>query len=329
MAEVFAIVVTWNGEKYLRQCLQSLEHSTLPPRVVVIDNASTDGTLKLLKSVTPGAKVFPLNRNLGFGRANNIGIKYAYENGAQHVLLINQDAYVALDVISGLVDLQMSNPDFGILSPLHLSGSGDRLDSQFCRHLAKSRHFDRLLSDSLLSGHLRQTYPVEFLNAAIWLLSRRCVERVGLFNPVFQHYGEDLEYTDRVAFHGLRVGIAPNLHGFHDRIQTPPDGVPSQTLDRYLMLEKATVRYRLSRNIPGLLFNFISAVSIPALASLPGRSSFLEKIRVRLILLFHVFSSLPGVIRTKRVARAGGKCFFRETDRDSAYYLRHCESQFR
>lgn len=323
MAKVFAIVVTWNGERYVPKFIQSLKGSTIPLQVLVVDNASSDGTLGALARFAPDATVFPLNRNLGFGKANNIGMKYAYDNGAQHIFLLNQDAHVAPDVIKGLLDLQKSNPEFGIVSPLHLDGPGERLDFLFCQHLAKSKNLHQLLSDSLLRGRLRPIYQVDFVNAAFWMLSRSCLETVGLFNPAFQHYGEDLEYAHRVSFHDLRIGIVPSLYGFHDRNQNLSDGVHRQTLQQYLMREKAMIRYRLSRKLPGIAFNFISALSIAALGRFPGNEPFLIRLGARLVLLFHVFSSLPSVVRMKKIAYTGGKCFFEETDnKRESFHLR-------
>ncbi len=65
----------------------------------------------------------------------------------------------------------------------------------------------------------KEIYQVEFINAAIWMLSRRCVETVGLFNPSFYHYGEGEDYAYRANYHNLKIGILPDLCAIHDQAQ--------------------------------------------------------------------------------------------------------------
>jgi GT2 family glycosyltransferase len=319
MTKVFAVIVTWNGEECVAKCLESLQRSTIPVHVIVVDNASCDETVRIARNVCPGTTVLRLRRNLGFGRANNIGIKHAYEEGAERVLLINQDAHIEPDVVRGLVELQRSNPTFGILSPLHRDGTGASLDGLFCEHWSRARSMRELLSDVFLHEQLADIYPVEFLNAAVWLLSRECIEKVGLFNPAFEHYGEDREYADRVNFFGFQFGVVPRLHAFHARLQNRPGD--TVTIQRYLMQEKAVIRYRLSRRVPGTVFNILSAFSCAVLSSYSGKGSHLTDARIKTSLLASLFSCLPVMLRTKETAYRGGPCFFKDADFDSSRYL--------
>lgn len=318
MREVFAVIVTWNGEDYVAKCLESLRRSTIPVQVIVVDNASCDQTVRIACSICPDAIVFRLRRNLGFGRANNIGIKHAFELGAMHVLLINQDVQIEPDVVRGLVELQRSNPGFGILSPLHLDGTGASLDGLFCEHLSKALSKRELLSDLFLHEQLADIYPVAFLNAAVWLLSRECIERIGLFNPAFEHYGEDMEYTDRVNFFGFHVGVVPRLHAFHARLQNGPGNTVN--IQRYLMQEKAIIRYRLSRKAPGTVFNILSAISRAVLSTYSGDGSHLAGARIKTTLLAFLFSCMPIMLRMKKIAYRGGRCFFLDADADRSLY---------
>jgi len=319
MSNNFAVIVTWNGESCVEKCVRSLLGSNVPLRVVVVDNASTDQTLEIIRRVCPEAIVFSLSHNLGFGRANNIGIKYAYDQGAGHVLLINQDAYVEPNVTGGLADLQRSNPKFGILSPLHLDGTGRNLEQLFSSHISKASSIRQLLSDLLLDGCPVDVYDARFINAAVWLLSRDCIERVGLFNPAFEHYGEDKEYADRVYFQGLRIGLVPGLRAFHERVQNKPGD--EITTKRYLMQEKAIIRYRLSRKVPGTALNILSALSRAIFSTPPNKVSHLNNVRIKATLLTSIFSGMPVILRMKRIAYRGGGSFFQETDSDRNRYL--------
>ena len=319
MTGLFAVIVTWNGEKYIAKCLNSLLDADVPIQIVVVDNASSDQTVEIVRATCPNATIFRLARNLGFGRANNIGIKYAYDHGAEHVLLNNQDAYVEPGDVKTLAEFQRGYPKFGIVSPLHLDGTGAHLDARFCHHLSRGPAIRRLLSDLLLKGSLEKVYAAEFVNAAVWMLSRTCIEQVGLFNPAFDHYGEDLEYADRVRALGFWIGVAPGLRAFHDRGQnTPKEDV---AIGRYLIQTRAIIRYRLSRKVPGRAFNFLSALSLVLLSRYPRNTSFANKLRIKATLLTSVFHGAVIVWGRQEHAYRGERAFFEEAAGDEYRYI--------
>ncbi len=216
-AIVYAVVVTYNGAAFIGSCLRSLSESHYPVSIVVVDNASTDDTREIAASFS-GVELLPLQENIGFGKANNIGIAHALEGEANFVFLLNQDARVAPDTIGTLVNCALTATEYGILSPMHLNGDGSQIDYLFSRHLARSSNpsYTQLLSD-LYKGHLAEVYPVSFVNAAAWLLSRECLTQVGGFDPLFFMYGEDADYYRRATFHGFKVGLVPSATIFHER----------------------------------------------------------------------------------------------------------------
>ena len=75
MKEIFAIIVTYNGMQWIKHCIESLMESTVPMQIIVIDNNSNDGTLEFIKKNYSSVITFPMNKNLGFGQANNVGIR--------------------------------------------------------------------------------------------------------------------------------------------------------------------------------------------------------------------------------------------------------------
>lgn len=215
--EVTAIVATYNGADWIQDCLQSLANSHHPVTAIVVDNGSTDNTLALVGSF-PDVICLPQATNLGFGRANNIGIREALDRQAQWVFLLNQDARVEPRTVEELVKVSLRNPRFGILSPFHLDGQGANVDDRFAKYLRHVR--GELLSDLYL-GRLQELYSTSFVNAAAWLLTRKCLDMVGGFDPLFFMYGEDNDYSNRALWHGLGIGIVPSAIVFHDR---PGDG---------------------------------------------------------------------------------------------------------
>lgn len=208
----FIIIITYNGIKWVPKCLKR----TRPYPVIIVDNNSTDGTLEFIKNNYPEIKLFGQKKNLGFGQANNIGISYALEQGAKHFFLLNQDAYLEPGCIERLIKAQIRSPEYGILSPLQLNGQGDRLDQRFTYYLNYQANPD-FFSDYALNKPKKEIYDVPFMNAAGWLLSKTCVEKVGGFDPIFFHYGEDDNYCQRVHYYGFNIGVCPEAILLHDR----------------------------------------------------------------------------------------------------------------
>jgi GT2 family glycosyltransferase len=154
--------------------------------------------------------------NVGFGQANNAGIKKAYDLGATHFFLLNQDAWIEKDTIEKLLALQHQNCEYGILSPMHFNGNGNALDENFSNYIRLSTS-SNLYADVCSNNLKNVIYEVDHVNAAAWLLSRQCIEKVGGFNPAFFQYGEDDNYIDRVHYYGFKAGIYPMTKMFHDR----------------------------------------------------------------------------------------------------------------
>lgn len=218
--KVFAIVVTFNGLKWIDKCLNSLLNSSILIDVVVIDNQSADDTVSYVKENFPQVHLIKTDKNLGFGKANNIGIKFALDNGADYIFLLNQDAWVNPDVLQRLIEIHQLNDEYGILSPVQLNGKGNALDYNFSL-VCSGPNCPEFLSDVYLKIE-KKIYTINFVMAAMWLIPRSVIFRVGLFDPIFPHYGEDMDYIQRAASFGYKAGICPGNNGFHDREERAP-----------------------------------------------------------------------------------------------------------
>jgi GT2 family glycosyltransferase len=231
--KTFIIITTYNGCQWINKCLES----TIGYPVVVVDNGSKDGTLDYIKRNHPEVNLIENSKNLGFGQANNLGIKYALSQGASNVFLLNQDAYLLKDSLNKLVATQLYNSEYGILSPIHLNGDGSRLDKHFSLFLDYNANPD-FYSDFVLNKKKSDIYEVPFVNAAGWLISRDCLEKVGGFDPIFFHYGEDENYCQRVKFHQFKIGIVPDTFISHDRSNRVIKPVPAGSKRHYEQLER-------------------------------------------------------------------------------------------
>ena len=213
--KVTAIIITYNGSRWIRKCLEHLFSSTVPVNVIIIDNNSSDDTAQIIESEFSEALLVRNNRNQGFGAANNQGIKLAIQHNPEYVFLLNQDCYIMDDCIKLLVDSAKMTPGIGILSPLHLNGEGNRIDHGFRMHFEKAnseKNIDRYMND-----RTEEVIQVPFINAACWLVRTSALQIVGGFDPQFYHYGEDDNLASRFIYHGFDVAIYTGTSVRHDR----------------------------------------------------------------------------------------------------------------
>ena len=239
--KIYAVIVTYNAMRrgWIDRCMKSLEESTVPVVPVVIDNGSTDGTREHLPAAYPDAVWMPQDRNLGFGQANNLGLRYALEHEADYVLLLNQDAALAPDAIEKMLAVSDGK---SLLSPLHLNGDGTRIDEMFRYSLRQS---DNLMNDDLLIRHqLAPSYESGEICAACWLMPIALIRMIGGFNPLFFHYSEDNNYYQRMVYHGVATLLVPDTFMYHDRLlQGNMQAFNHHRLRRDLLLEICNVNH--------------------------------------------------------------------------------------
>lgn len=211
--KVLVIIVSYHFEQWMDCCLGSLRLSKHPVDVLVIDNASKDRTVERIRTHYPEVRLIESRENLGFGRANNIGMQIALTEGYESVFLMNQDAWIAPDAVGTLVALCRKHPEYGILSPVHLTARGDNPDPGF-------GHYAGIGSVSgIPTGE--EVIELPFVNAAFWMIPVSVLKKVGGFSPLFYHYGEDKDFVNRLHYHHLRVGYSPEAFGNHDREYRP------------------------------------------------------------------------------------------------------------
>ena len=205
MRRVLVIVVTYNGMHWLDRCLSSVAGDA---DLYVFDNDSRDGSADFVAEHYPDACLVRNNSNLGFAAGNNAGFKYALQKGYDAVYLLNQDAWLLPGTLERLLDYMDSHPEYGILSPMQMQADGVSYNKAFGR--------DVLPVAGKESGGIRE---VPFVMAAHWLVSRACLEKVGLFASLFSHFGNDDNYCHRVLWHGMHIGIVPSLAVIHDHTE--------------------------------------------------------------------------------------------------------------
>lgn len=218
MATVATIIVTYNGSQWIKRCLEHLIQSSEPSHIIIVDNNSTDDTIDIIKPFLENIELILSPSNLGFGRANNLGIQRAIALGFTHIFLLNQDAYVQKDCISKLLSTAIISPQYGIVSPIQLDGTGLNFDPVFYKQVAKDYAPDKAtLLNELTKKNAAEPIEVRFVGAAAWFITSELIKKVGLFHPVFYHYGEDNNFAARAQYFGFKIGIQVTAAMIHDR----------------------------------------------------------------------------------------------------------------
>lgn len=211
------VVVNWNGGLYVLRCLDSAGKSSIPvDRVVVVDNGSIDGSPEAIERYHPEVVLIRNDENRGFAVACNQGIERALAEGAEYVFLLNSDAEVSVDTIERLVAAAARHPEAGMLAGKILTDGGKRiwcagLEVGFFPNLQRMRGF--LQKDS---GQFDVECEVPALTGCGLLLRRSLLERVGLFDPRFFVYCEDIDLALRARAQGMTCVYVPNATMHHD-----------------------------------------------------------------------------------------------------------------
>jgi len=241
---VFAIVVAYNGMRWYDRCMGSLCQSEMQVQTIVVDNASKDGSAEYIATNYPSIHLIESKENLGFGKANNLAMRYALDQGCDYVFLLNQDAWIEPNTIERLIDIHHRNPEYGLLGPVQVNANKTKVIDDVIQFLINPDNVNKKLFSDFLLGTIEEVYPVAEINAAAWLLPRKTLETVGGFDPIFLHYGEDWNYLSRVLYHGMKVGLTPQLRVVHDCKEhiERPKGYEA-TFDKWLLQRASDITY--------------------------------------------------------------------------------------
>lgn len=209
MKKTLVVIVSYNAMKWVERCLSSLQGSTALVDVLMVDNGSTDGTREFVKDRFPEVTLLEMSENLGFAGGNNLGFKHAIDQNYDFVFLLNQDTWVLEDTIPRLIETLELDASLAVASPVQLTGDGQDLDKNFSTYISANS-----LEEVREVGGAEQ---VDFVNAAAWLMPVSVVKKVGGFDPIFPHYGEDRDYCNRLTFHGFKIQVVLDSFIHHDR----------------------------------------------------------------------------------------------------------------
>ncbi len=214
---VSILILTWNTCQEVLTCVEHALASEYPSyEVVVIDNASRDGTSAAVRQRYPNVTLLQNSENLGYAGGNNRGIKYALEHGAQYVLIVNSDTIMPPDMLTKTVHIALSSDDIAVVGVKNLKMSDPSTVWAAYLELTYRRELLYVVGrEQPDSPALSVVKDVPGVSGACMLLSRQALEDVGLLDEKFFMYHEDLDWCQRAISKGYRCVYAGTAHILH------------------------------------------------------------------------------------------------------------------
>lgn len=221
------IIVNYNVEAYLEQCLRSVLKAleNVDGEVFVVDNQSTDGSVEMVRDRFPEVRLIANTVNVGFSRANNQAIE---RSNAEYAVLLNPDTVVGEDVFEKVVAFMDSHPDAGGLGVKMIDGTGRFLPESkrglptpavaFFKIIGLTRLFPRSkVFGKYHLGHLpeNETAQIEILSGACMFLRKETIDKVGMLDESFFMYGEDIDLSYRILLGGWKNYYYPDVQIIH------------------------------------------------------------------------------------------------------------------
>jgi GT2 family glycosyltransferase len=216
--KVWAVVLAWNQVETTLECLESLAASKyLYFHVMVVDNASTDDTEARVKQSFPAVLVLRSNENLGVARGYNLGIEKALDQGADYVIVMNNDTVVAPEMVSELVKAFQLHPKAGMVSPkiYHYYGDRTRLWLVGAKWQAFPPSIKFIGYNAPDSERFQHEFSLPFVTGCCMMMSRQALQAVGGFDPGYYFYFEDWDLSTRFWAAGFEIWFAPQAHLWH------------------------------------------------------------------------------------------------------------------
>ena len=214
---VAVIVVNWNGREVTLECLRSLSALTYPnAELIVVDNASSDGSAAAIRAAYPRVRLLAMPKNLRFAGGNNAGMREALPHGAEMVLLLNNDTVVDPDFLTHLVDRLESNPRYGMAAPkIYYFDQPDRIwfaGGVVSMWTGTMRHIGIREVDC---GQHNTVREIDYASGCCVLVRADVIGKVGMLDESYHMYTEDADWSMRVRRAGYAVVYEPSARIWH------------------------------------------------------------------------------------------------------------------
>src|SRR5215218_4633794 len=269
------VIVSWNGMHQLPECLNALLPQ-LPPaaEVILVDNGSTDGTPAWARATHPALRLIALRENLGFAGGVNAVLRAAQ---GDLLLLINDDAFVEPGFVAALLDVMAQRPDVGAAGAVLLFAHQPEVVASAGIRVRRDWLALDLWAGRRAADLPNDPQPIMGASGGAALYRRALLEDVGLMNPDFFNYLEDVDLAWRALLRGWRSVAAPQARARHVYSATAGQGSPfKQRLlgrNRLRVIVRCLPADLAARCLPAILAYDLLAIAYAALTCRPAIAS--------------------------------------------------------
>ncbi len=249
LPKVCIVILNWNAWEATRDCLRSLEEIDYSNvEIIVVDNASSDGSVEQFKLRFPHIPIIKNSTNLGFAGGNNVGIRKALRERAEYVLLLNNDTTVSRSFLRAMVDAAEEDLTVGITNPkIYYVEPRDRIwyaGGSFSLWRGFAKHFGQGQRDRPKSASPRE---VTFATGCALLIKSAVIRRVGVLDERFFLVSEDTDLSIRVRNAGYRVLYVPEARIWHNESYTVRKTSGKQLRDYYNVRNSLVLMHKHAR----------------------------------------------------------------------------------
>jgi len=212
---VYIIVLNWNRKYDTLECLESLQDVCYPNyKVLVVDNGSTDGSSYIIRKRFPNITLIENEKNLGFAEGNNVAIRHALREGADYILLLNNDTVIDKQLLMELVKIAESDLKIGICGPkIYYYNAPNTI--WFAGGLIKRGIAFHIGDGEDDQGQHDKITFVDYITGCAMMIKRKLVEKVGLLDPDYFCMFEDADLCHRGRKAGFKVVYGPTAKVWH------------------------------------------------------------------------------------------------------------------
>jgi GT2 family glycosyltransferase len=246
---VVTVILNTNRRDDTLACLASLAQNDYPNhRIIVLDNASQDGSVEAIRAGYPEVELIRLAQNLGYAGNNNVGIDAALAQDAEWIFILNEDTVLAPDCIRQLVELGEADPKIGIVGPLVYHYDEPTIIQSAGGELSATWQSWHIGQNEVDKGQFAQPCPVVWISGCAILVRRAVVEEVGKLDERFYYYWEETEWCYRAGRQGWLAVNVPQARLWHKGVQRHYEPGPMvtyyNTRNRLLFMWKHGAPYR-------------------------------------------------------------------------------------
>ncbi len=241
---VCVIITVWNQVEHTLACLETVEAQDYKDlSILLVNNASTDGTVELVSQAYPQVEILSLPENLGPTGGYNAGFRHALKKGFSLMFLLNNDTLLASNCISELVkEIQTAN-DIGLVMPkIYYADDPKRIWNVGGWENKLNYEVERPGNDQIDEGQWNKPLDIDDAPFTAVLLTRDVLENVGLPDENFFLYYEDRDFSRRMQEAGYRLRLAPAAHMWH-KVSMSSGGSDSPS-ERYWMARSGVQFFR-------------------------------------------------------------------------------------